>query len=308
MNTVRKFDIDPLLTHEHDSQFVDAQQIYTVTRARLVSDRQVSEFELKEHLDLLDDLMAFSLGRFWLQNRRLNGFWYDYVMRRYANQQVSNTLEQRILDSLPITLAKRHSYKIIQEFLQSILQENIAIAASPCGVMGDMLTLDYGTLKNFQLFGIDSDFESLSTAASWAIENNLSTVITLIQADTASLDVSKEYHVMVHQGWNVQEKGQASLEEKFSCCFKALKPGGVFVTSFLTPSPDQSKGSTWNMDVIDPKMLRLQNILFSEIIHAPEEVPETLETISETLKKVGFSDVEFIPDASGMVVTVLAKV
>jgi 2-polyprenyl-3-methyl-5-hydroxy-6-metoxy-1,4-benzoquinol methylase len=307
VNTVRKFDFEPQLTQPLETSSVDAQQIYTMARTRLVSDGHVSEFDLKEHLDLLDDLMAFSLGRFLLQNHRLNGYWYDYAMRTYTDSQLKSSLEQNILYALPIVLAKRHSFKTIQTFLQQNLQNGMVIGSAPCGLMGDILSLDYSALKHLQIVGIDSDLQSIIHASEMAEDKGLSTVVSFVQGDLSTLAPQQAYHVLVHHMWHMNGFNKGTAQTFINKCFKALKPGGVFVTTFNTCSPDQSKDSPWNMEAISPDMLRLQTILFSEIIRNPEEPTETFDSMAALLKNAGFSDVEFIPDPSKMVATVLAK-
>jgi hypothetical protein len=307
VNTVKKFDFDPQQSKPIESPSFDAQEIYTTTRSRLVSNGTVSEFDLQEHLELLDNLMAFSLGRFWLQNHQLNGHWYNYIMRTYVDFQVSNTLERKILYNLPLVLAKRQSFKTIQAILQQNLQNGLHIASAPCGGMGDILTLDYQAIKNIHLTAIDSDFQSIVHAGELAEEKGLSTTLSFFQADLKALNPEDAYHILIHHAWTMGNFSKNTIRPFLHQCFKALQPGGLFISNFPTCSPEQSKDSPWNMSVISPEMLRLQNLLLSQIIRHVEEPTQTLDSMADSLKEVGFSGIEFIPDDSKMIITVLAK-
>lgn len=307
MNTVRKFDLEPQPSKPLENPSFDAQQIYTIARSRLISNGTMSEFDLQKPLELLDRLMAFSLGRFWLQNHRLNAHWYDYIMRTHLDSQVSTALERQILYDFPIVLAKRQSFKTIQTILQQSLQNGLHMASAPCGVMGEILTLDYQAIKNIRLTAIDADFQSIVHAGELAEEKGLSTVVSFFQTDLEGLNPKDAYHILIHHAWTMGNFSKNKIQPFLRQCFKALQPGGLFISNFSTCSPEQSKDSPWHMSAISPEMLRLQNLLFSQIIRHVEEPTQTLDSMANFLKEAGFSGIEFIPDDSKMVVTILAK-
>jgi hypothetical protein len=53
---------------------------------------------------------------------------------------------------------------IFQKLAQSLLKENVVLASIPCGLMRDLLTLDFSNIDHFGLIGVDIDTESLDFA------------------------------------------------------------------------------------------------------------------------------------------------
>src|SRR5260363_143293 len=82
---------------------------------------------LQETLDLLEALTQFELGRFLLHNQGLNGYWTSVIIRERFSK--------------------------LQKQLCSFIKPHACLASIPCGLMDDLLLLDYSDLKDIQLTG-----------------------------------------------------------------------------------------------------------------------------------------------------------
>ncbi|NER08491.1 MAG: class I SAM-dependent methyltransferase [Okeania sp. SIO3C4] len=79
-------------------------------------------------------------------------------------------LEKFILDKNPGTLATQERYINFGKVIQNYVQEGVVFASLPCGIMRDLLKLDFTGVDNFRLVGIDIDSESLELAKKLAEE------------------------------------------------------------------------------------------------------------------------------------------
>ena len=105
-----------------------------------------------EVLRLRSALGQFELGRFLLDNRGLNGYWTSYVLLfpdrgRQTNLSSDGTplseLETWLLNRCPIILATQERFRIAQMVTQQQLRAGMSLASLPCGLMDDLLSLDY---------------------------------------------------------------------------------------------------------------------------------------------------------------------
>ncbi|NEP84694.1 MAG: hypothetical protein F6K39_45290 [Okeania sp. SIO3B3] len=64
-------------------------------------------------------------------------------------------LEKFILDKNPGTLATQERYINFRKVIQNYVQEGVVFASLPCGVMRDLLKLDFTGVDNFRLVGKD---------------------------------------------------------------------------------------------------------------------------------------------------------
>ncbi len=72
------------------------------------------------------------------------------------------------------------------------------------------------------------------------------------------------YDIITSNGLNIYQPNDEKLIDLYKKFYQALKPGGILITSFLTPPPSISTESTWkNFDLSDALK---QKVLFSDII------------------------------------------
>jgi SAM-dependent methyltransferase len=298
---------DQVISHRPASRPFEA--VLDEARRRIVAAGDLPHVPVAEQLALLDELVTFELGRFLLVHQGLNGYWTHYVAYLHPRQRgaggsaSATALERALLDRSPTLLATQerfdHFRRLVGEELSHRAGEPLSLASVPCGLMADLLTLDYGAARDVHLAGFDLDEESLALAARHAAERGRS--VELSREDAWALSARDRFDVLVSNGLNLYEPDDQrvlALYERFAA---ALKPGGLLVTSFLTPP------SEWIVSRIDPEALRLQRIVFADIIGARWQCFRTSETSRAQLARAGFTDIELVPDRANLFPTIVGR-
>ncbi len=257
-------------------------------------------------LELLNQMSQFELGRFLLQNHcGLNGFWTDYIIN--PPQFVSHPLEQFLLYRAPVLKATQERFKTFKKIIQNELRDGATYASIPCGLMGDLLQLDYSSLKQFKLVGIDLDPESIQQATKQAKERGLSKNAHFMTADPWKIEAKEEYDLITSNGLNIYEPNDDKVIELYRKFYQSLKPGGLLVTSFVTPPPGVHNRCEWKMDKISLEDALLQKIIAADMLEARWQSFRSTEQTRHQLEKAGFSDLQFLPDTAHLFPTVLAR-
>ena len=264
---------------------------------------------VEKQLALVDELSEFKLGRFLLQSHGLNGFWNHYVATYpFSDVDPETQLEKRMLERYPVTLATQRRFEIFREVFQQQLRDGMVLASVPCGVMSDLLTLDYSQVQDVRLVGIDIDSSSLEQAQALAEKKGLSDCVELLCGD--AWDLSSEYRggfdLLTSNGLTFYEMDDEKVTALYRQFYDALKPGGMLVTSFLTPSPKPGTETEWIMDVIDPDDLIEQTLVLREIIPARWQAHRTSTLTDLQLRQAGFVDIQFCYDEAHIFPTVVA--
>ncbi|NEO57445.1 MAG: class I SAM-dependent methyltransferase [Okeania sp. SIO3B5] len=216
-------------------------------------------------------------------------------------------LEKFILERNPHVLATQQRYINFGKILQNYVQEDIVFASLPCGIMRDLLQLDFTGVENFRLVGIDIDHESLELAKKLAVEYGLSPKVEFHQEDAWNLPFEDEFTLLNSHGLNVYEPDDKKVSELYQQFFKVLIPGGVLVTSFTTKSPDVDPNSEWNMSQINSEDLLLSNIIFFDVLDVKFTAFRNSLTTKIQLQTVGFDEIELIWDNANIFPTVVAR-
>lgn len=307
MNTAKRIEENQILnlrTHQVFSS--DFQHVYNQCRTRLINEGEKSLSTLKEQLDILDQLAEFPLGRFIIENKGLNGYWTDFTIRP-PQKAAFTPLEKFYLEKAPSTLATREAFQISHAIMQENLRNGITIASLPCGVMANILTLDFSEIKKIRLVGIDLDFEVLVYANKLAEERKLQSNLELLQHDAWKLEAESEYDMISSHGLNLYLNNEEELISLYTKCCKALKAGGLYVSSFLTPSPFDSADSPWDMTKVNEEDLRYQRVIFNDVAKVKWRNFYTYDQIADQLTKAGFSDIEFVPDSARIRPVIVAR-
>ena len=307
MNTVKRIEEDQILnlrTHQIFSS--DFQHVYNQCRTRLISEGEKSLSTLKEQLDILDQLAEFPLGRFIIEHKGLNGYWTDFTLRPPKNSAFT-PLEKFYLEKAPSILASRESFYISQAIMQENLRNGITIASLPCGVMANVLTLDFSKIDKIRLVGIDLDFEVLVYANQLAEERKLQSHLELLQHDAWKLEIDSKYDMISSHGLNLYLNDEEELISLYTKCCAALKPGGLYISSFLTPSPFDSKESPWDMTKVNEEDLRYQRVIFSDVAKVKWRHFYNYDQVADQLTKAGFTAIEFVPDSANIRPVIVAK-
>jgi SAM-dependent methyltransferase len=300
---------DRLISHGPGEE-ASFEAVLESARSRLRAAPALPGVTLDQQLALLDELAGFELGRFLLVNRGLNAWWTHQLVTydpSAARADSLTDLERRVFEALPATLATRQRFGIFRAQLQKRLAPGMALASVPCGLMGELLLLDYTGLEDVTLTGIDLDQQALDAARQLAETRGLGERVTLRREDAWALSLENAVDVLTSNGLNIYEPDDARVVALYRSFFQALKPGGTLVTSFLTPAPAMSPDSPWDMTKTQPALLQLQYLLFVRLIDAKWSAYRTHAQTAQQLEEAGFTNVEFIDDDARMFPTVIAR-
>ena len=302
--TATNFSEDALITHEVPALRGNVNFNIAAHEQRLRSATSLT-FPLEETLSLLHQLTQFGLGRFLLENKGLNGYWNAYAILYGPEKEVESPLEKWILHEAPVVRATQERFKIFQEEIQKRIHPGITMASLPCGLMYDLFELDYTVAPNVRLVGIDLDQESLDLAAIAAQEKKWDVPPVFFNKDAWNLGVVEEYDLITSNGLNIYEPDDQKVTKLYQEFYKALRPGGTLIMSFLTPPPMLSPDSSWRN--FNPGDLKKQKAVFSDILQVKWQTFRTEAQTLAQLQAAGFKKCTFIYDCQGMFPTAIAE-
>lgn len=260
---------------------------------------------LEEELALLEQIHDFALGRFLLTNRGLNGYWTSYLILHGPQQTLENPLEQWLISKAPAVRATRERFNIFQEKLTKYIVNGVVLASIPCGLMDDLLSLNYSAHENIKFVGIDLDENSLRLAQANAEKIGKAYLAAFSKKDAWNLKIKDKFDVITSNGLNIYERDDAKVIELYKQFYQALKPGGILITSFLTPPPTLSSDSTWKN--FNPEDTKKQKAIFADILQVKWQAFRIENQTKRQLEEAGFKVLEFIYDSQGMFPTVVAQ-
>lgn len=267
-------------------------------------------YDRLEALKILDELQTFSLGRHLILHSSLNGYWTRYCVadqamnRKTALRNGFGQLEDFILNRAPTMQATQERFDIFRRETQAILHDEISIASIPCGLMDDLLSLDYSQTANIRRVGLDIDPELVEGALANAKIYALKAEAYL--ADAWNLRAyAKQFDLITSNGLNIYVDNQEHELELYRSFAAALKPGGWLITSFLTPPPSMDRNSPWQ--VIDRAALLRQKIIFSDVLNANWRVFRSEAQMRELLALAGFEVLNVSYDRQKLFPAVVAR-
>jgi ubiquinone/menaquinone biosynthesis C-methylase UbiE len=293
--------LQPLITHKNETEQENINLSLNLQRLERANNLALP---LAKEKHLLKQLLEFELGRFLLANKGLNGYWTSYIIIHGPKKTNITPLEKWILQSAPMVKATQERFKIFQHELQKQLKSGTKMASIPCGLMDDVLGLDYNNFVNIKLVGIDLDDQSLQMAQGNAQKYGINNV-EFIKKDAWNLGTNEEYDLITSNGLNIYQPDDKKVVELYKEFYKKLKPSGILITSFLTPPPTLSVKSTWKN--YNQKDLLKQKAIFSDIIQVTWQAFRTQSQTEEQLENAGFKVLEVIYDSQGMFPTIIAK-
>ena len=153
-------------------------------------------------LELLAQLTQFDSGRYLLKNQGINGYWTHYILTHpwFGRKTEKNNrgeplteLESFLLNRAPITLATQERFEIFLKENQKQVKNNAKLACIPCGMMGELLYLNYKNVDNIYLTGIDYDSDTLNDAQRLAEQQGVLPFVKLIHQDAWHLSFQDEF-------------------------------------------------------------------------------------------------------------------
>jgi len=306
-------DSQRVLSHNSDPN--ELEEVLESIRIRIKQAGDKQYVSVARQLQILDELAAFEFGRFMIQNRGWNGYWTHYVLtfpekgRKTglgSNGKPLTKIEDFLLNEAPTILATQERYRHFLAQNQQAVQEGVVLACVPCGLMGELLNLDYSTVRDFRLVGIDIDRDALDGARALAQNLKLAQNIELLQKDAWNLGLRNEFDLISSNGLNVYEADQDKVTELYRQFYLALKPGGKLVTSFL-PYPPSHEKCECDLTKISAEAAQMQQIILSDLLNSKGLGFSTYSQVDEQLTSVGFKNIRFIDDTARLFPTVLAQ-
>lgn len=254
---------------------------------------------------MLDLLLDHPVGLKVFLGKGLDGKSTQFFIKGSTNEK--NELILWIMNEAPVVIATRERFNIFKRETQKLLRSKMRLASIPCGMMDDLLELDFSEADEILLFGIDLDEISIFNARQNAKENiqdDVSIKCDFHQGNAWNL--KKFYNnldLITSNGLNIYEKDDEKVTALYCEFFKALGSGGTLITSFLTPPPSFG-GNTWKN--CNEANLTKQRILFGTIIGVNWQNFRTEEVTRRQLTDAGFINIEIIYDSQGMFPTIIA--
>jgi SAM-dependent methyltransferase len=304
---------EKLISHTVAAESLDA--VVQEVSARIQSEQDKPYVSVERQLALLQQLTEFDFGSFMLQNRGIDGYWTHYMLTHpwfgkktgKNNRNVAmGELESFILNRAPTMLATQERFEIFLKLNQASVKSGAKLACIPCGMMGELLYLNFDQGEAVELTGIDYDPHTLLDAHDLALTRGLVDVVRLEQADAWDLKIENAFDLISSNGLTIYEPDDNKVKALFQEFFKALKPGGKLVTSFLTPPPTLTDACEWDFSQLNQDDLLLQKIIFVDILDMKFQCYRSTAFTQSQLESVGFARVEFFKDKANMFPTVVA--
>lgn len=270
-------------------------------RASIFSKVHTLQSAHPHHRELIGELEKFPLGRCLLLHGGIDAKQTDYLIKHDKGQLAEGSLERQIFD-MPIVGAMRERAAHFTEIIQREMMENGVqqLASLPCGYMSDLLDLDFSGLAYFELTGIDISREAIEVAQRRAEAKGLELRTELLLRDAWYVDIKEQFGLLASNGFALYIKERGRVEDFYRICYRALKPGGLLVTSFLTPP------SEWDHSAIDGEKMAFQKLLVVDIAQCGL-FPWPEREFREMLQRVGFEDIHVHYDTAHLFPTVTAK-
>jgi SAM-dependent methyltransferase len=269
-----------------------------------------------KQIEIVEELSRFPLGSFILQNRGTDGFWTDYMIQHPSQGRLTGVdpqgrplteFEKVFLNQFPMVVATQERAVIFGNIIQLYVQEGAVLASLPCGLMRDLLGLNFGGIQNIRLVGLDLDIKSLQAAEKLAADYGLSESVEFHQVNAWQQPFVEEFNLLTSNGLNVYEPDDRKVIDLYRQFYRALKPGGVLVTSCITPPPIVDENSEWDLSQINQEGLLLQQIVFAYILGFNFQGLRSSATTRTQLELAGFQEIQVIGDRARVFPTLVAR-
>lgn len=303
----------PLLSHSLVPE--QLSQVVADTHNQILDNTLLTQSQKEECLHYLKELEKIGFGQFLLVNKGLNGYWTQYLINYpFEGKQTGlnhegtplSEMERFLLEKAPVALATQQRAQIFKTQIQSQVKNGVKLASIPCGLMGDLLALDYNSIQEFQLTGVDMDLLSLQQAKMQAKNNHLFDHCRFIHEDAWNIKFFDEFDLISSNGLNIYVKEDDKLTKLYQRFFDALKPDGQLVISTLTPPPISGKKCEWDMSKINAQDLLKQTVIFSDIVGSNWQCFRDTDETKSQLASVGFKQFDCLFDEAKMMPTIIA--
>lgn len=297
-------------THE---QIFSFEEVLAKLREKIIKRGDLPHVSVSRQLEIINNLSSFPLGRFFIERKGVNGFWTDYMInypntaKNRTEKTCFNPLEDFLLNRCPLTIATQERFRIFQTQIQALLKDGLVLASIPCGMMRDLLSLNFTHVSDFSLIGVDIDLESILLAKNLAKEYRLEKQTKFFHQDAWSLKFNNEIDLITSNGLNVYISDKDKVLDLYKIFYKSLKNGGRLIIGVLTYPPESDHSCEWLLDGLPLEDILLEKILYQDILDSKWRNFSATSQIYKDFSLVGFSNVEIIFDRHHIFPTVVAK-
>ncbi|MBS0605574.1 MAG: class I SAM-dependent methyltransferase [Parachlamydiales bacterium] len=301
--------IEHTISHQINEPSIEG--VVAAAKAMILERGNLPYISAEEQCRLVDEMCAFEFGRFLLKNKGLNGYWTHYLVveapKMGEEKKDLSELEQFFLFRAPTALATQERYTIFQREMQKRVKDGCVFASVPCGLMADLIDLDFSAARNVRLVGIDLDAHALRDAERYACTKRIAGSLDLRLADAWELNCHEEFDLLTSNGLNIYEPSDQKVILLFKQFFDALKPGGVLIASYMSFPPIPGMKTEWNLSAVNGKDALLQKIILVDILKAKLQAYRSRQTMEQILNASGFDTFEIIEDRAGIFPVIVAK-
>ena len=190
-----------VLTHKLEQEPFEA--VFKEVEQRIRQQGDLETASAASLLELASKLAEFPLGRFLLQNKGLDGYWTDYVIHKGYGKVPVNELEAFLLYTAPGMRATQERFAIFQREIQKQIRNGAVLASAPCGVMSDLLSLDFTGIHTIELNGLDVDPRSLELAEQAAVKEGLQDCVSFALKSAWELGENERFDLLTSNGLNI---------------------------------------------------------------------------------------------------------
>lgn len=297
-----------LLSHKNKTSNFDHALSQTVDRIKKAGDKP--HVTVEQQLSLLSELSRFALGQFLIENKGLNGYWTHYLLSypKFKSEKSFSDVETFMLRDAPTTKATQQRSQIFLAENQEKVAERATLCSVPCGMMGELLFLDFSDIEKINLVGIDQDAACFAGATTLLELQRLPFSPSFQCKDAYALQSEDKFDLISSNGLNIYQSNQSKNQLLYNSFYNALKKNGKLVVSYLTPPPSEEKPDDceWNWDEINREHLLKQRIIFKDIIDANWTNYTSTKDMLAMIKKAGFKNIRVEPDAGNLFPTLVA--
>ena len=274
-------------------------------KQRLSRTIPVSGLAHEELCDMLEQLTKIDLGKFFLINGGANGYWTDYFLNFPREKIASLPYIEQILFNSEVMVATYQRQQIFKQENQEKLHNGAHLAAIPSGLMSELLDLDYSFIPNIEITAIDIDQQSFEYSKQKYPDLYAKYTINQACQDALEMDIQNRFDLISSNGLTIYIPDDKLVAKLFSNFYKALKPGGKLVTSFLT-YPASFPEKTEQSYTKNQAKEQLEIGLFVDILQVKWNAFRTTSQFSQLISAAGFRNLKIIPDEKNIFPTVVA--
>lgn len=263
---------------------------------------RATESSIEEKLSLLEQLATFKFGRSIIETRQLTRYWRHFLLTYPFQEErvIEPELFHEMIHLFPISIAMQERYAIFLQKIQPKIKNNAKLLSIPSGLMEDFAYLDYKSIDEIALVAWDNDLSTLEQAKGICQTRGLDHWLECIYKEPWALDRQSEFDVIASHGLTIYEMSNEQVLDFYYKIYNALKPGGEFISAFVTPPPSMDSEYEWDFQNINSAYLRKQNVLFFDVLNLQQiRYRKTVET-RKMLSQVGFGQIEFCYDTARM--------